>query len=106
MSSKHFRDGSYNPAWVMDWPTPAAVLSIGGAGTGTNMVGFDDIRLTMDKSGDWTAEADDSGRTWRGRSDSNTGAILALLADRIGLHAVVTFKPEPDADQTEEQQHG
>lgn len=95
MSGKHFRDGSYNPAWPMDWPTPAAVLTIGGGNIGASAITFDDIRLTLDGAG-WVAEADDSGRTWRGMSDSSAGAILALLADRIGLRAEVTFKPEPE----------
>lgn len=93
--SKRFRDGSYNPAWPMDWPTPAAVLTIGGGDIGTSMITFDDIRLTL-VAGLWTAEAEDSGHAWRGTSDSSAGAILALLADRIGLHAEVTFKPETE----------
>lgn len=98
MTSKHFRDGSYNPMWPMDWPTPAAVLTIGGGDMGLNAITFDDIRLTAD-GGMWTAEADDSGRIWRGTSESGTGAILALLADRIGLRAEVTFKPELEEGQ-------
>jgi hypothetical protein len=95
MSSKHFRDGSYNPAWPMDWPTVAAVLTIGGGGGSYTGITFDDIRLTLDGAG-WIAEADDSGRTWRGYSESSAGATLALLADRIGLSATVMFKPDAE----------
>lgn len=100
MSKHTFRDGSYNPMWPMYSPTPAAVLVIGGQGIGVNAVTFDDIRISHDGAG-WIAEADDAGHTWRGHSDSNTGAVLALLADRIGLRAEVTFKPEP-GDEGEE----
>lgn len=95
---RHFRDGSYNPMWPIYSDVPAAVLTVGGAGLGTNAVTFDDIRLTLDGAS-WVAEADDAGRTWRGISDSSTGAVLALLADRIGLRAEITWKPEPGEER-------
>jgi|SRR6185312_5295624 len=97
MSSKTFRDGSYNPMWPMEWPTVAAVLIMGGGGGSGSAVQFDDIRIRLD-GGRWTAEADDAGHTWRGTSDCYAGAILALMADRIGLHAEVTLKPEREND--------
>lgn len=95
---RHFRDGSYNPMWPTYSDTPAAVLTIGGGSLGTSAVMFDDVRLTRD-GGNWTAESDDADRTWRGTADTDTGAVLALLADRIGLCAEVTIKPEPGEEQ-------
>lgn len=95
MSSKTFRDGSYNPLWPLESPTVAAVLVMGGGdgGSGSAMQ-FDDIRIRLGGTGGWIAEADDAGHTWRGTSDCYAGAVLALLADRIGLRAEVTLKPD------------
>lgn len=97
--NRRFRDGSYNPTWPWDAPTAAAVLTTGGRDTGNAAVSFDDIRISL-SDGLWTAEAEDSGRTWRGTADSNAGAVLALLADRLGMKAVVTLKPEPDEESS------
>lgn len=99
MSDKrHFRDGSYNPSWPWDVPTAAAVLTMGGRDTSNASVSFDDIRISYG-NGTWTAEADDAGRTWRGTADSNAGAVLALLADRLGLEATITIKSEEEQPQ-------
>jgi hypothetical protein len=51
----------------------------------------------------WVATSDDDGHAWVGRADTHQGAHLALLADRLGLHAEVTMPLEPD-EQAEEAQ--
>lgn len=66
------------------------VLTNGGS-TGLSMP---DIRVTYLPGGRIRAEAEDAGRTWAGESDSTAGAVIALLANRAGYKAVVTFKDE------------
>lgn len=66
------------------------VLTNGGS-TGLSMP---DITVTYLPGGRIRAEAEDAGRTWSGESDSTAGAVIALLADRAGYKAVVTFKDE------------
>jgi hypothetical protein len=50
------------------------------------------------KGGIWTADYEDAGIRWHGESEWTQGAILALLADRIGFRAAVTIKPEPEEE--------
>jgi hypothetical protein len=56
-------------------------------------ISIPDITLGF-KDGKWTADYEDAGIAWHGESEVTAGAVLALLADRIGLKAVVTLKDE------------
>jgi hypothetical protein len=61
-------------------------------GGGFNSITMPLIGLTR-ADGLFTATIEDEGITWRGTADTTTGAVLALLADRIGYRAEVTMKP-------------
>lgn len=68
---------------------------------GSTGISIPDIALGF-KDGLWTSDYEDAGHHWHGESEVTKGAVLALLADRIGLKAVVTFKGEENdsaADQ-------
>lgn len=65
-----------------------------GGSTGLSMP---DIRVDFG-DGRYTATIEDEGITWTGTGDSQTAAVLALLADRVGYRADVTFKPENSGD--------
>lgn len=65
------------------------VVTCGGS-TGLSMP---DIRITFG-DGMYRAEIEDAGRTWAGEGTSVTPAVIALLADRAGYRAVITFKPD------------
>lgn len=62
---------------------------------GSSAITMPDIALSR-ADGLYTATAVAEGLTWSGTADTVTGAVLALLADRIGYRAEVTIKPESD----------
>ena len=77
-------------------PAPAtghamARLEIITAG-GTIGLSMPDVKIEHD--GGYKATIEDAGRTWTGRGDSQTAAIIALLADRAGYRAIVTCKED------------
>ena len=94
MTDKRHADGGYDPLWPWKSPTPAAALCIGDLHGGLAYT-FEDIRMRCENKM-WIAEADNSGRTWTGTSEDYYGAILAMLADRYELHAVITQKPQSE----------
>ena len=47
-----------------------------------------------DQAGMTRATIQDAGRTWTGTGPSAMAAVIALLADRVGYRAVVSFKDE------------
>ncbi|HEY2075194.1 MAG TPA: hypothetical protein VGH53_02555, partial [Streptosporangiaceae bacterium] len=54
-----------------------------------------DIRVTFE-DGMHRAAIEDAGITWTGEGTSTTAAVIALLADRAGYKATVTFKDDED----------
>lgn len=54
-----------------------------------------DIRVEF-RDGEWHLSYEENGRTYCGHAENSVGAHLALIADRMHLHAVVTEKPEED----------
>lgn len=72
---------------------PRARIQIRTGGGNTSAATLEPISLEY-ASGQWTATAESDGLTWTGTADSTMGAIIALLADRIGYVAEVRMKPE------------
>lgn len=95
--AKRYPDGSYNPMWPWEEDEPAAFLVIGSKGGGGVAYNFENIRMRCENTM-WIAEADNSGTTWTGTSENFYGAILAMLAERCGLQAEISYKPEPDEE--------
>jgi hypothetical protein len=75
-------------------PTPRAQIKLNTGGNSASVT-LEPIGLTV-QDGTWTALATDErlGRTFTGRGDCATGAIIALLADRLGLDAEVRMRAE------------
>ena len=72
------------------WCTPDGGGYMAFSGTYT-------LNLAGDGSHDWIASYTEGGHAWSGRSQWAHGAFLAMLADRCGLAATVTVKPEETA---------
>jgi hypothetical protein len=61
------------------------------------MLGDDNVDIAL-RGHQWhLSYTDEGGRSYAGRADSQVGAYLALIADRYGL--VATFTDKPDADE-------
>jgi hypothetical protein len=77
--------------------TPRARIQVNTGGNSASMT-LEPITLDLGEDGNWTATATDEGlnRTFTGRADSATGAIIVLLADRLGLDAEVRMRPALD----------
>ena len=63
---------------------------------GSTALSMPDVRVTVEDGGMKRATIEDAGITWSGTGPSVTAAVIALLADRAGFEATVTFKPERD----------
>lgn len=74
--------------------TPRAQIKINTGGNSASVT-LDPIGLAIGDDGNWTAVATDEsiGRTFTGRADCATDAIIALLADRLCLDAEVKMRP-------------
>lgn len=57
----------------------------------------DDVHIEI-RDRKWHLSYDDNGRTYTGVAEDMVGAYLTLIADRYGLTAVVTSKPDPDEE--------
>lgn len=60
---------------------------------GSTFLSMPEITLTFD-GGEYTATIEDAGRTWTGKGTGQVPAIIALLADRAGYRAAVSYKDE------------
>jgi hypothetical protein len=76
-------------------PTPRAQIKLNTGGNSASVT-LDPIRLALGEDGYWLAVAADESlnRTFTGEADSATGAIIALLADRLGHDAEVRMRAE------------
>lgn len=63
-------------------------------GGGTAGISIPDVIIGSAGDGQVAAVYEDAGIQWRGEGPSAQAAVLALLADRIGYRAVVTFKED------------
>lgn len=71
-----------------------ARLEVVTPGGGT-FLSMPDIRVTY-LNGHCIATVRADGNLWAGEGDSQTAAVIALLADRAGYHAAVTMKEGDD----------
>lgn len=60
---------------------------------GSTCLSMPDVKIVHD-DGRYAATIEDAGCTWAGYGESQTAAIIALLADRAGYRAVVTCKED------------
>lgn len=76
-------------------PTPRAQIKLNTGGNSASVT-LEPIGLSIGEDGDWIAAATDESlnRTFTGRGDCATAAIIALLADRLGLDAEVRMRAE------------
>jgi hypothetical protein len=73
--------------------TPRARIQVNTGGNSASAM-FLSIEISF-SGGQWSAIAEDPGlgRTFTGRSECTMGAVIALLADRLGLDAEVRMRP-------------
>lgn len=79
---------------VYNSPTPAVGLEIRAQGGYVGLL-FPNVEVRF-SAGQWTVTGQDNGQTFSGTSEVLDGAFLVLLADRLGMTAVVTVKPDPE----------
>lgn len=77
---------------VYDFFTSAVGLEIHTQGGHVGIL-FPDVEVRF-SAGQWTVTGRDNGQTFSGTSEVLDGAFLVLLADRLGMTAVVTMKPD------------
>ena len=77
--------------------TPRARIQVNTGGNSASMT-LEPITLNIGGDGEWIATAEDEslGLRFTGRADCAMGAIVALLADRLGLDAEVRMRPEDE----------
>jgi hypothetical protein len=75
--------------------TPRARIQVNTGGNSASVT-LEPITLNIGDDGEWIATAADEslGLTFTGRADCAMSAVIALLANRLGLDAEVRMRPE------------